>query len=157
MPVEPQMRLLHKTIKAVTHDIETLGCNTAISRLMEFMNEVSNWNVRPVSILKPFVLLLSPLAPHLAEELWQLMGGTKTLAYEPWPTFDPKFVEDSVVDIPVQINGKLRAKITIGAKADQAAVEAAARTEDVIVSQLEGKTIVKVVYVPGRMVNFVVK
>ena len=124
---------------------------------MEFMNEVSNWNVRPVSILKPFVLLLSPLAPHLAEELWQLMGGTTSLAYEPWPTFDPKFVEDSVVDIPVQINGKLRAKITIGAKADQAAVEAAARTEEVIASQLEGKTVVKVVYVPGRMVNFVVK
>ncbi len=157
MPAEPQLRLLHKTIKAVTHDIETLGCNTAISRLMEFMNEVSNWSVRPVSILKPFVLLLSPLAPHLAEELWQLLGGTTTLAYEPWPTFDPKFVEDSVVDIPVQINGKLRAKITIGAKADQAAVEAAARTEDVIASQLEGKTVVKVVYVPGRMVNFVVK
>jgi leucyl-tRNA synthetase len=156
-PSEPQLRLLHKTIKAVTHDIESLGFNTAISRLMEFTNEVSNWNVRPVSILRPFVLLLSPLAPHLAEELWQLLGGTKTLAYEPWPTFDPKLVEDSVIDVPVQINGKLRAKITIGAKADQAAVEAAARREDIVASQLEGKTVVKVVYVPGRMINFVVK
>lgn len=156
-PAEPQLRLLHKTIKAVTHDFETLGFNTSISRLMEFMNEVTNWNVRPVSIMKPFVLLLSPLAPHLAEELWQLLGGKTTLAYEPWPTFDPKLVEDSVIDVPVQINGKLRAKITIGSKADQAAVEAAARSEEVIASQLEGKTVVKVVYVPGRMVNFVVK
>ncbi|MBC7821351.1 MAG: class I tRNA ligase family protein [Planctomycetaceae bacterium] len=156
-PAEPQLRLLHKTIKAVTHDFETLGFNTSISRLMEFTNEVTNWSVRPVSILKPFVLLLSPLAPHIAEELWQLLGGTTTLAYEPWPTFDPKLVEDSVIDVPVQINGKLRAKITVAAKADQATIEAAARREDSIISQLEGKTVVKVVYVPGRMVNFVVK
>ncbi len=156
-PAEPQLRLLHKTIKAVTHDFETLGFNTSISRLMEFMNEVTNWNVRPVSIMKPFVLLLSPLAPHLAEELWQLLGGATTLAYEPWPTFDPKLVEDSVIDVPVQINGKLRAKITIAAKADQATIEAAARREDSIVSHLEGKTVVKVVYVPGRLLNFVVK
>ena len=156
-PAEPQLRLLHKTIKAVTHDFETLGFNTSISRLMEFMNEVTNWNVRPISILRPFVLLLSPLAPHIAEELWQLLGGTTTLAYEPWPTFDPKLVEDAVIDVPVQINGKLRAKITVAAKADQATIEAAARREDSIVSQLEGKTVVKVVYVPGRLVNFVVK
>lgn len=156
-PSEPQLRLLHKTIKAVTHDIESLGFNTAISRMMEFTNEVSNWNVRPTSILKPFVLLLGPFAPHLGEELWSLLGGTKSLAYEPWPTFDPKLVEDAVIDVPVQINGKLRAKITVAAKADQATVEATARREEIVASQLEGKTVVKVVYVPGRMLNFVVK
>ena len=156
-PAEPQLRLLHKTIKAVTHDFETLGFNTSISRLMEFMNEVTNWSVRPISILRPFVLLLSPLAPHVAEELWQLLGGTTTLAYEPWPTFDPKLVEDAVIDVPVQINGKLRAKITVDAKADQATIEAAARREDLVASHLEGKTVVKVIYVPGRLVNFVVK
>ncbi|MCX7419531.1 MAG: leucine--tRNA ligase, partial [Planctomycetia bacterium] len=108
VPSEPQIRLLHKTVKAVTHDLESLGFNTAISRLMEFMNEVTNWSVRPISIMRPFVLLLSPLAPHIAEELWQLLGGTTTLAYEPWPTFDPQYVEDAVIDVPVQINGKLR-------------------------------------------------
>ncbi len=156
-PAEPQLRLLHKTIKAVTHDFETLGFNTSISRLMEFMNEVTNWNVRPISILRPFVLLLSPLAPHLAEELWQLLGGTTTLAYEPWPAFDPKLVEDSVIEIPIQINGKVRSKITIGAKVDQAVVEAAARADSTFSQQLEGKTVVKVIYVPGRMMNFVVK
>jgi leucyl-tRNA synthetase len=156
-PTEPQLRLLHKTIKAVTHDLETLGFNTAISRMMEFMNEVTNWNVRPMSILKPFVLLLSPFAPHLAEELWQLLGGQTSLAYEPWPTFDPKLVEDAVIEVPVQINGKLKAKITVAAKADQATVEAAARREDVVIAQLDGKTVVKVVYVPGRMLNFVVR
>jgi len=100
VPSEPQIRLLHKTIKAVTYDIDSLGFNTAISRLMEFMNEVTNWSVRPVSIMKPFVLLLSPLAPHIAEELWQLLGDTTTLAYEPWPTFDPQYVEDAVIDVP---------------------------------------------------------
>lgn len=156
-PAEPQLRLLHKTIKAVTHDFETMGFNTSISRLMEFMNEVTNWNVRPISILRPFVLLLSPLAPHLAEELWQLLGGTTTLAYEPWPAFDPKLVEDSVIEIPIQINGKVRSKITIGAKVDQAVVEAAARADSTFSQQLEGKTVVKVIYVPGRMMNFVVK
>lgn len=156
-PAEPQLRLLHKTIKAVTHDFETLGFNTSISRLMEFMNEVTNWNVRPVSIMKPFVLLLSPLAPHLAEELWQLLGGTASLAYEPWPVFDPKLVEDSVIDVPVQINGKLRAKITVAAKSDQATIEAAARRDETVIAQLEGKTVVKVVYVPGRLLNFVAK
>lgn len=156
-PSEPQIRLLHKTIKAVTHDLESLGFNTAISRLMEFMNEVTNWSVRPVSIMKPFVLLLSPLAPHIAEELWQLLGGTTTLAYEPWPTFDPQYVEDAVIDVPVQINGKLRAKITVDAKADQATIETTAKADANVASHLEGKTIAKVVYVPGRMINFVVK
>ncbi len=156
-PTEPQLRLLHKTIKAVTRDLESLGCNTAISRLMEFMNEVSGWDVRPVAVLKPFVLLLSPLAPHISEELWQLLGGTTTLAYEPWPAFDPKMVEDAEIDVPVQINGKLRGKVTVPAKSDQSVVEAAARADANVAGQLEGKAIVKVVYVPGRMVNFVVK
>ena len=78
-------------------------------------------------------------------------------AFESWPTFDPKLVEDAVIDIPVQINGKLRAKIMVAAKADQVTVEAAARREELVASQLDGKTVVKVVYVPGRMVNFVVK
>ncbi|HLQ46320.1 MAG TPA: class I tRNA ligase family protein, partial [Planctomycetaceae bacterium] len=157
VPSEPQLRLLHKTIKAVTNDIESLGFNTAISRLMEFMNEVSGWDVRPVSIMKPFVLLLSPLAPHIGEELWQLLGGTQSLAFEPWPTFDPKLVEDAELDVPVQINGKLRGKVKVPAKADQSIVEAAARADAAVAGQLDGKTIVKVVYVPGRMVNFVVK
>ena len=157
VPSEPQIRLLHKTVKAVTHDLESLGFNTAISRLMEFMNEVTNWSVRPISIMRPFVLLLSPLAPHIAEELWQLLGGTTTLAYEPWPTFDPQYVEDAVIDVPVQINGKLRAKITVAAKADQATIEAIAKADPNVTSHLEGKTIAKVVYVPGRMINFVVK
>ena len=157
VPSEPQIRLLHKTVKAVTHDLESLGFNTAISRLMEFMNEVANWSVRPISIMKPFVLLLSPLAPHIAEELWQLLGGTTTLAYEPWPTFDPKYVEDAVIDVPVQINGKLRAKITVAAKADQATIESISKADPNVASHLAGKTIAKVVYVPGRMINFVVK
>ncbi|MFN7805568.1 MAG: leucine--tRNA ligase, partial [Planctomycetaceae bacterium] len=91
-PTPEQNRLLHKTIQAVTQDIENLSFNTAISRLMEFNNALASSDVRPRKIVEPFVLLLAPLAPHLAEELWQILGHAKTLAYEPWPTFDPRLL-----------------------------------------------------------------
>ncbi|MBI5758047.1 MAG: leucine--tRNA ligase [Planctomycetales bacterium] len=158
--IEPsleQLRLLHKTIKVVTRDIEAMSFNTAISRMMEFVNEIAGTEPRPKSLLPPFVLLLSPFAPHLAEELWQLLGHEKSLAYEPWPEFDPKLVEDAEVEIPVQINGKLRAKVLVPTGSDQAAIETAAATDSRIAELLAGKQIVKTVVVPGRLVNFVVK
>ena len=155
-PLE-QLRLLHKTIKVVTRDIEAMSFNTAISRMMEFVNEVAGTEPRPKSLLPPFVLLLSPFAPHLAEELWQLLGHEKSLAYEPWPEFDPKLVEDAEVEIPVQINGKLRAKVLVPTGSDQAAIQTAAAADSRIAELLAGKQIVKTVVVPGRLVNFVVK
>lgn len=158
--VEPradQLRVLHRTIKAVTNDIESLGFNTAISRMMEFVNEFLALDVRPRAAMTPFVLLLSPFAPHLAEELWELLGHSSSLAYEPWPTWDEKHLIETEIEIPVQINGKLRGKVKVPANADQGTIEAAAKGDATIASQLDGKTIVKSVVIPGRMVNFVVK
>jgi leucyl-tRNA synthetase len=156
-PTAEQLRVLHQTIKLVTRDIESLGFNTAISRMMEFVNEFLALEVRPRAVMDPFVLLLSPFAPHLAEELWELLGHSKTLAYEPWPVHDEKHLVESEIEIPVQINGKLRGKVKIPVGADNARMEAAARADATVAPQLEGKTIVKTVVVPGKMVNFVVK
>jgi len=152
---EDQERLLHKTIKAVTEDIEKLSFNTAISRMMEFTNGMSGEDVRPKAAIEPFVLLLSPFAPHIAEELWELLGKETILAYEPWPSFDESKIAEAEIEIPVQVNGKVRAKIKVPADADNAAIEDAAKSNDSIAGQLEGKTIRKVVVVPGRLVNFV--
>ncbi len=154
---EDQERLLNKTIKAVTEDIEKMSFNTAISRMMEFCNEMTPLDVRPRAAIEPFVLLLSPFAPHIAEELWGLLGHDSTLAYEPWPTFDESKIAESEIEIPVQVLGKLRAKIKVPADADNATIEAAAKADPTIEKQLEGKQIIKVIVVPGRLVNFVVK
>jgi leucyl-tRNA synthetase len=156
-PTDEQLRVLHKTIKAVTDDIDRLSFNTAISRMMEFSNFMSSESVRPKSVLSQFVQLLSPFAPHIAEELWNVLGHPQTLAYEPWPTYDPALLVEDSVEVPVQFNGKLRSKIVVPANSDAAALEAAARADEQVQKNLEGKTIVKVVAVPGRMVNFVVK
>lgn len=154
---EEQERLLHKTIKGVTEDIEKLSFNTAIAKMMEFMNAFGSQDVRPKSVCDSFVLILSPFAPHLAEELWQLLGHGSTLAYEPWPAYDEAKIAEATVEVPVQINGKLRGRVRVAADADAKALEAAAREDAAVAPNLEGKTVVKVVAVPGRMVNFVVK
>lgn len=156
-PTDDQLKVLHKTIKAVTNDIEKLSFNTAISRMMEFVNAIGQNEVRPRSVIEPFVLLLSPFAPHIAEEMWQILGHDKTLAYESWPTHDEKYLVEDEVEIPVQVNGKLKAKIKVPAKADKDTIQAAAESDETIKGQLDGKNVVKVIVVPGRMVNFVVK
>ncbi|VAX37249.1 Leucyl-tRNA synthetase [hydrothermal vent metagenome] len=158
--VEPnadQLRLLHKTIKAVTEDIEKLSFNTAISRMMEFTNEFGPMTSRPKSALSDFVLLLSPFAPHLAEELWRILGKTTTLAYEPWPPFDESLIVESEIEIPISVNGKLRAKIKVPAEIDQATLQQKAEADESVQSFLADKNVIKVIVVPGRMVNFVVK
>lgn len=154
---EDQLRILHKTIKAVTDDIEKLSFNTAISRMMEFVNAVSQQDPRPKSLMTPFVLLLSPFAPHVAEELWELLGSSTSLAYESWPTYDESKIAESEIEIPVQINGKLRAKIKVPADVDRESLQQAAQEDDAIARNLEGHQIVKVVVVPGRLVNFVIR
>lgn len=154
---EDQLRILHKTIKAVTEDIEKLSFNTAISRMMEFTNEFTSYDVRPKSSLREFVLLLSPFAPHLAEELWELLGHSRSLAYEPWPTFDAALLEESVLEIPVQVNGKVRGKIRVAKDATKETIITLGQEETNVASHLEGKTIVKTIYVPEKLLNFVVK
>jgi leucyl-tRNA synthetase len=156
-PTDEQDRVLHKTIKAVTQDLDTLSFNTAIARMMEFTNYFLKQETRPRSAMEQFVLLLSPMAPHLCEELWQVLGHRDSLAYEPWPTFDESRIQEDTVEIPVQIRGKLRSRILVAADADEAVMEASARADEKITQLLEGQTVVKVIVVPGRMVNFVTR
>ena len=156
-PTAEQNRILHKTIKAVTADLEHLSFNTAIARMMEFTNFFLKAEVRPKAAMEKLVLLLSPLAPHIAEELWQALGHGNTLAYEPWPAFDEAALREDAIEVPVQINGKLRGRIQVATGADAAALESAARGDAKIAELLAGKTVVKAIVVPGRMVNFVVK
>ena len=156
-PTAEQNRVLHRTIEEVTRDIENMEFNTAIARMMEFTNFFTKESARPRSAMEKLVLLLSPFAPHLAEELWQVLGHTETLAFEPWPEFDPAMVKEDTIEVPVQIKGKLRSKILVPAEADQNALEAAARSDPRIVELLGGVEVVKVIVVPGRLVNFVTK
>jgi leucyl-tRNA synthetase len=156
-PNADENRILHQTIQAVTSDIASLSFNTAISRMMEFTNHFTTASERPREALEKFVLLLSPFAPHIAEELWQALGHSGSLAYEPWPQFDPALAKEDTVEVPVQINGKLRSKITVATGADQAALEAAARVDEKVRDLLHRKDVVKVIVVPGRLVNFVIK
>jgi leucyl-tRNA synthetase len=156
--IEPDVetrRLLHLTIKRVTDDLETMSFNTAIAAMMELSNHLTRQTARSRSVLRTFVLLLSPFAPHLAEELWQALGNKASLAYEPWPGYDESLLKADTLEIPVQINGKVRGKLTVPADADKAALEQAALMDEKIKSLLEGKSIRKVIVVPGKLVNIV--
>jgi len=149
-PSAEQNRMLHKTIKAVTNDIEQMSFNTAIARMMEFTNFFFKEEVRPREAMQKFVLLLSPYAPHLAEELWQALSNAKTLAYEPWPAHDEAMLKQDTIEVPVQVNGKLRGRITVPTDA----------TEDVYkqqaINSLNIKQQIKVVVVrKGKIVNIV--
>lgn len=156
-PTEPQLRVLHKTIKAVTEDIDDMGFNTAISRMMEFVNAFTKDAQRPKKMLQPLVVMLAPFAPHIAEELWQALGGVDSVSLQNWPTFDPQWVVDDVIEVPVQIQGKLRGKIFVSPAATSAEMLAVAKADDKIAPLLTGVQIVKEIVVPGRLVNFVVK
>lgn len=156
-PTAEQLRVTHATIKAVTEDIDKLSFNTAIARMMEFVNFFNKEKTRPRACVEPLVLLLSPFAPHLGEELWSLLGHEGTLAYEPWPAFDEAHLKQDTIELPVQIKGKVRSKITVPADADQAAILAAAKADPKISEQIAGKEMVKEIVVPGRLVNLVVK
>jgi leucyl-tRNA synthetase len=155
-PDKETLRLLHTTIKRVTNDLDTMSFNTAIAAMMEFSNHLTRQEVRPRSALNTFVLLLGPFAPHLAEELWRVLGHADTIAYEPWPTYDDALTRADEIEVPIQINGKLRGKVMVPAGIDQAALQAAALADPKIKALLEGKTIKKVIVVPGKLVNIVI-
>lgn len=149
-----QAKLVARTAAGVTSDLEGMRFNTAISKLMEFVNAFTAREVRPKAAMETFTLLLAPMAPHVAEELWECLGHSNTLAYEPWPTFDPSLLKDDEIEIPVQINGKVRGRILVPADADKDALEAAAKSNERVAALLAGKTIRKVIAVPGKLVNF---
>jgi leucyl-tRNA synthetase len=154
-PTVEQLRVLHRTIQAVTEDMSGLRFNTAISRLMEFVNFFTGQETRPHSCMESFVLLLSPLAPHLAEELWQALGHTQTLAFEPWPSFNERFTREDTIEMPIQINGRLRSRLIAAASATGEELESAALSDAKVVKHLAGTTVRKVIVVPKKLINIV--
>jgi leucyl-tRNA synthetase len=159
-----QNKTLHACIKKVSEDLDGLRFNTAISALMVFVNEAMTWEAKPVSVLRSFLILLQPFAPHLAEELWakletQLAIGNRQsaipLAYQPWPQHDPTLLVESTLEIPVQANGKLRGRVVVSANATAQEMEAAALACETVKPFLDGKQIKKVIVVPGKLVNIV--
>jgi len=147
----------HKTVKKVTDDIEEMKFNTAIAAMMSLINEIYDTGTLTVDELKTFASLLCPFAPHISEEIWEQCGGAGLLSLGTWPVYDvAKTIEDTI-EIAVQICGKLRSTIQISRDADQGTALAAAKADGKIQAALEGKTIVKEIYVPGRIVNIVAK
>jgi len=156
-PSDAQLRELHRTIDKVTRDIQALSFNTAIARMMEFVNFCTPLDRRPRRILEPFLTILSPFAPHLAEELWEVLGRAAPVSLAAWPQVEERWLKDESVEIPVQIQGKLRGRIVVPADADVEAMKAAAAADPKIAEQLAGRQVAKVVAVPGRLVNFVLR
>ncbi len=154
-PDRATLRRLHQTIQKVTDDLEHMRFNTAISAMMEFTNHVTPLAEKPRSVLEPFVLLLSPFAPHLAEELWRALGHAETLAYEPWPRYDPALAREDEVEVPVQVNGKLRSKLKVPAGTAESALREAALADGRVKELIAGKQVRKVIVVPGKLVNIV--
>jgi len=151
--------ILHKTIIRVTDDFENMRFNTAIARLMELVNVITPRPAYPRSVAETFVLLLAPLAPHIAEEMWAKLGHAATLAYEPWPVANPELVKGAIEqqEYPVQINGKLRTRVFAAPQLDQDELLAVVKTDPDVQRFLAKTTIVKEIVVPGRLVNFVVR
>jgi leucyl-tRNA synthetase len=153
---EATLRLLHQTIKKVTEDVEGFAFNTAISQMMIFVNHTARLEVRPRSVVEPFVLILAPFAPHICEELWAILGHNQTLAYHTWPTFDAALTKEKEVEIAVQVLGKIKDKIVIAADASEAEMEKVALASEKVQVALGGKTPKKVIVIKGRLVNIVV-
>jgi len=149
---DPELeRLVHRTVKKVTDDIEALAFNTALSQLMILSNDLAKREVRPRSVMERFALLLSPFAPHLAEELWSLLGNAESLAYAPWPSYDAAFTVDESVEIPIMVNGKVKSKMLVPKDWDEAAVEKEAFKDEKVAAAILGKRIVQKKYVPGKI------
>jgi len=156
-----QLKALHACIKKVTEDLDGMRFNTAISAMMVFINEAMSWQTKPLSVMKTFLQLLAPFAPHIAEELWARLHATfgqtaPSLAYAPWPKFDAALLVADVLEIPVQVNGKLRVVIKVPLNATQADLETAAKNSTEVKPFTDGKTIKKIIVVPKKLVNIVV-
>ncbi|MBT3199336.1 MAG: leucine--tRNA ligase [Phycisphaerales bacterium] len=150
-------RHLHKLIKKVGEDYDALKFNTAIAALTEFVNAVYRTGKVAADQAERFLLLLAPMAPHICEELWSILGRDTTLTYEPWPVFDEKMLVVDTVELAVQINGKLKGRINVAAETSNDEILAAAKADPKVAAAIEGKNIVKEIVVPNRMVNLVVK
>ena len=150
-------RIFHQTVKKVTEDFEALGFNTAISQMMIFVNACYKAGACPKGYAEAFVQMLSCICPHIGEELWQLLGHDETIAFAPWPSWNEEMIREDTIQIPVQVNGKVRATIEIGVNEEQEAVLAKAHEMRNVQVSIADRTIVKEIYVKGRIVNIVVK
>ncbi len=155
-PSREQLRVLHQTIEKVGSDIEGLRFNTAIAAMMEFVNAANKWPEVPVAVARDFVLILSPFAPHLAEELWRKLGGADTLAYEDWPLVVEEYLQEDEIEIAVQVNGKVRGSVRVAPDASKDKILALARSDENVARYLDNGNVRREIYVPGRIVNFVV-
>ncbi len=153
---ETTLRLLHQTLKKVTGDIEGFAFNTAISQMMIFVNHLSRQDIRPKDVIEKFVLILSPFAPHVCEELWQRLGHTETLACEPWPAFDANLAKEKEIEMAVQVLGKIKDKITVGADATDEQIQQAALASEKVQAAMAGKQPKKIIVIKPRLVNIVV-
>ncbi|MGE3457889.1 MAG: class I tRNA ligase family protein, partial [Kofleriaceae bacterium] len=149
-------RALHAAIKKVTQSVTDLRFNTAISEMMVFVNEATKATAIPRAWFEMFVKILSPFAPHVAEELWERLGHTKSISYEPWPAHDEAKLARDVIVIAVQVSGKLRGQIEVAPDASEASIIALAKSDEKVQQFLAGKAIKREIYVKGRLVNIVV-
>ncbi len=148
-------KVYHQTVKKVTEDYENLHFNIAISQLMVFVNEVYKQKMFPKEYIEGFVKLFRPITPHIGEELWESLGHDDTITYEPWPTYDEsKFVEDEV-EIVIQVMGKVRSKMTVPRDISKEELEEKALADEKVKKWIDGKTIRKIIVVPGKLVNIV--
>jgi leucyl-tRNA synthetase len=155
---EETTRLLHKTMKKVTEDMDAMSFNTAISAMMVFTNHLQSLKEEvPREAAEKLALMVSPIAPHLGEECWSILGHKESLAYEPWVQYKEELCIDTRMKMGVQVNGKVRGEIEIEKDADQDTAMAEALKQSKIEAQLEGKDIKKIIYVPGRILNIVAK
>ena len=149
-------RLLHQTIKKVTDDIESLDLNTAISAMMIFINHLSKQPDRPKSVVEKFILILAPFAPHIAEELWEKLGHTDSLAYGSWPEYDKELIKEKEIELAVQVNGKIKDRIIVSADADEQQIQQQALASEKVVAAMAGKKPKKIIVIKSRLVNIVV-
>ncbi len=149
-------RLLHKTVKKVTSDVDAMAFNTAISAMMVLANHLADQKEVPRAAMAALTLLVSPFAPHLGEELWRLQGHTESLAREPWPTWDEALCVDDVIEMAVQVNGKVRGRVTLPRAASEGDARAAALAAEGVGAHTAGKQVKKFIYVPGKIINLVV-
>ncbi len=148
---------MHKTIKKVGEDINNFRFNTAISQMMIFINFLSKEEKVPQKALDRFLIILSPFAPHIAEELWEKLGNKESIFKEKWPKYDKKLIKDDIINLVVQVNGKLRDTILVDADISETEAKKSAQESDKIKKWIKSKEIVKVIFVKGKLVNIVVK
>ncbi|MFB0554568.1 MAG: leucine--tRNA ligase [Phycisphaerae bacterium] len=154
---EETLRLLNQTIKKVGDDIETFNFNTAISAMMIFINHLNKKEIKPLSVMKKFVLILAPFAPHITEELWEKLGHTDSLAYESWPEYDKELIKEKEIELAVQVNGKIKDRIVVAADTDEEQIKQKALTCEKVIAAMAGKEPKKIIVIKSRLVNIVVQ